>query len=73
MSDYAFAAGGSGCVAVHSFGPGSYYGVSGFYRLERSKSGPIRRVGVDTESPDHISMVTREFPCRPRSWMPRSG
>ena len=48
--------------AVFGFGPGSYYGTIGLYQLRRHKGGPVRRVGVDRESPDHMAMVTQEFP-----------
>jgi len=48
--------------AVHGFGERSYYGSIGLYRLRRDEGGPVQRVGVDKESPDHVAMVTREFP-----------
>ena len=48
--------------AVYGFGPGSYYGTIGLYRLRRDEEGPVRRVGVDKQSPDHVAMVAREYP-----------
>jgi hypothetical protein len=48
--------------AVYGFGPGSYYGTIGLYRLRRDEDGPVRRVGVDKQSPDHVAMVRREYP-----------
>jgi YhfZ C-terminal domain/Bacterial regulatory proteins, gntR family len=44
------------------FGPGSYYGDSQLYLLRRDDGAPVRRVGVDEHSPDHLAMVTASFP-----------
>ncbi len=69
LSDFAVMSGhaagalaSSEIVPVLGFGPGSYYGTAGLYRLMRKGREPVARVGVDTESPDHRLMVGREFP-----------
>lgn len=48
--------------AACGFGAGSYYGDNRLYLLRRSDDAPIRTVGVDEQSPDHVDMVTGLFP-----------
>ena len=48
--------------AAYCFGPGSYYGDSRLYLLRRNDGVPVRKVGVDEHSPDHLAMVTASFP-----------
>jgi hypothetical protein len=68
LSDFAVVSGSAfgslsdGFSSVYGFGPSSYYGTIGLYRLRRDEDSEVRRVGVDIQSPDHIAMVSREFP-----------
>lgn len=62
MSETALEKTGSPLVAAHGFGPSSYYGSGSWFRLERRSPGAVVRVGADSESPDHVAMVRREFP-----------
>lgn len=49
---------------AHEFPVGSYYGTTGIYRLLRRGIERVERVGADTGSPDHVSLVKAEFPGR---------
>lgn len=46
----------------YRFGPGSYYGHMGIYKLLPMRQRVIHKVGVDEMSPDHKAMTLAEFP-----------
>lgn len=47
---------------IHEFGPGSYYGDTGIFRLRRPGDVAVERVAADADSPDHSALVQAEFP-----------
>jgi hypothetical protein len=51
-----------GVKTVCQFGPGSYYGTTGIYRLLARDGRRIERVGGYSDSPDHYDLVQAEFP-----------
>jgi hypothetical protein len=63
VSTNALEAYGRPLSAAYCFGPGSYYGNSRLYLLRRIDDAPVRRVGVDEHSPDHLAMITAGFPA----------